>query len=84
VTERVVVSAEDERIDAIVVVLGRKCLRLTREQMRSLRLLAYLSRTLRLMKIGESKTDWAVWVDVEVDGGRRVVVDSDGGLEMTP
>jgi hypothetical protein len=72
----------DERINAIVCDVGRRSLRLARPQFRTLELLAYLSKTLRLVDVGQSPCDYAVRIVVEVDGGRRVDVDIDGGVEL--
>lgn len=77
---------EDARLDPIVLELGRLRRVLSRSQERSLGVILHLSRTVRLAKVGDGRDllDDGVcsWIEVDVDGGRRVSIDTlDGRLE---
>jgi hypothetical protein len=74
-------GVSDERIDAVVCAIGRRCLRVNRRQFKALELIAYLSRTLRL-DTGQSSAEYAVRLVIEVDGERRVEIDTDGEVEL--
>jgi hypothetical protein len=75
-------GVSDERIDAVVCAIGRRCLRVNRRQFKALELIAYLSRTLRLVDTGQSSAEYAVRLVIEVDGERRVEIDTDGEVEL--
>lgn len=71
-----------DRVELIQLQVAKAGLVVSRPQRKALEMLGYLSERLILRELSESPCNYSTRLVVEVDGSRRIDVDTDGGCEM--